>query len=193
MGFLLSIDPGIRGVGAALFDMQTAMGANPAGVLRAASYVRNPAKEGNGPRECATLARAVDLWLGQFLLSLGKPFYATDDLDTIVLEWPQVYRQGQLKGDPGDLLPLAGVDAAIAALAPSVEIKHYLPREWKGQLPKGVVFEGRVLDRLTTPELAILNETLKGLTPSLHHNVFDACGLGLYTLGRFDQKRVFAR
>jgi hypothetical protein len=190
MSFLLAVDPGIRGVGAALFEWQKE--GSPNWLLRAASYVRNPAREGNGPRECAAMARGVDRWLSSVWNGIGG-FACHDLIDTIALEWPQVYRQGQLKGDPGDLLPLAGVDAAIAALAPSVQIKHYLPREWKGQLPKGAVFEGRVMDRLSTSELAILNETLRGLTPSLHHNVWDAVGLGLFRLGRFDQKRVFAR
>jgi hypothetical protein len=180
----LALDPGIRGAGCALFDEAGAE-------LRAAAYVRNPKRSGNGPAECVALAQAVDEWLGKAVVNLR-----IGNLDEVVVEWPQIYTAGKQIGDPNDLLALVGVDAAVCALASCgrpVRLTHYLPRAWKGQLPKGEVFETRVLDRLVGTEVFRLDTALAQTPASLRHNVYDAVGLGLAHTGRFDRKRVFPR
>ena len=169
MSIILAIDPGIRGVGAALFVNSW---------LEACAYVANPSTKGNGPLECLTMAKAVNKWcqlMGHLVI------------DELVVEWPQVYKVS--KGDPNDLLALAGVDAALAVefyQGPYFKMTHYKPREWKGTAPKEV-FAKRILSRLTPDELLLI--------PSgyLAHNAIDAVGTGLYKLGKLEPKRVFAK
>jgi hypothetical protein len=100
-----------------------------------------------------------------------------------VIEWPQVYTFGKSKGDPNDLLPVAGVAAVCAATLayasrPAELVK---PAAWKGQTPKDV-HNARVLARLTPGELAMVDGS--GIPMSLRNNVIDAIGLGLWKLGR---------
>jgi hypothetical protein len=175
---LLAIDPGIRGVGAALFDDKE---------LQAAAYVmNNPHERGDGPFACVEMARAVNVWLGRVIVNLHLC-----NLSDVVIEWPQVYTQGKLKGDPNDLLPLVGVGVAICALAPNAFYHAYKPREWKGQAPKEVT-HNRAKGALSVPEFRILFDAEKA-AGSKAHNLIDAVALGLFHLGRLNPKRVFPR
>ena len=160
----LAIDPGIRGVGAAVFVDR---------ILRVAAYVVNPATEGNGPAEIIALARAVWAWM---------PYRAPDE---VVMEWPQVYRAGKLKGDPNDLLPLPAIGTAIAMKCGAVRAVRYLPHEWKGNLTKEVCHE-RVRERLQAEELP----RIPVLAAKVLHNVLDAVGVGLHHVGRLDRRRA---
>jgi len=184
---LLSIDPGIRGCGVAIFEDKT---------LIFACYTVNPLTSGNGPRECTAMAQAVKSEVCSFLCAhiLGDnskaAFKFIDNyalpkitIDAIAVEWPQVYTKS--KGDNNDLLPLAGVDTALYALLQPDELHTFLPNEWKGQLPKSVCHE-RIKTRLSADELNTIQKTRK----SLLHNVLDAAGIGLYALCRFDKIRA---
>ena len=171
MSIILAVDPGIRGVGAALFVNSW---------LEEADYIFNSSERGNGPLECATMAKAVkrvcDGW-------------GVTGVDRLVLEWPQVYDDAHSKGDKNDLLPLAGIDAALVMAFmtnPLFEVTYYIPKAWKGTAPKAVMGQ-RILSRLTPTELALI--------PSGHlaHNVIDAVGIGLYYLGKLEPKRVYAK
>ncbi len=97
----------------------------------------------------------------------------------LVLEVPQVYRQGLQKGDPADLIELAGVDGALAALITAGKTTGYLPQRWKGQVPKEIHHK-RILAKLSETEKAAIEPT----PASLLHNVYDAIGIGLFHLGR---------
>jgi hypothetical protein len=166
---IVSIDPGIRATGVGVFlDQQ----------LVDSGYIRNPLEAGLGAVEAFYMAREIDKWLCMH----GQPI-----IDVLVLEWPQVYQVS--KGDPNDLLPLSGVDAALVTKLwhPSLVVRQYLPREWKGQAPKEVMCE-RIKSRLTPPELDRVFDA-----GALTHNVLDAIGLGLHYLGRLSPKKVFAR
>ena len=177
MSTILSIDPGIRGVGVAVWRH---------GRLHAAAWVQNPCSTGSGPREAAEAARAVHVHCG-----LAR-------LDTLVLEYPQIYSRGggRTKGDPNDLLPLAAVDGALAALFPEAAVVYFTPSVWKGQVdkPKSVheeyAIERRVRERLDESEL--LRIVWPG-NKKHRWDVVDALGVGLHHLGRFERKRVFAR
>ncbi|KKL26854.1 hypothetical protein LCGC14_2391090, partial [marine sediment metagenome] len=68
----------------------------------------------------------------------------------LVVEKPQVYRQNLLRGDPNDLIDVAIMGSAIAAHFSNVV--WYLPREWKGQMPKSVV-ERLIKEELSPEEL----------------------------------------
>ena len=167
---MLAVDPGIRGCGVALFEARE---------LRAAAYVPNMARSGNGPRECWLMASSINVWVAHTI--------ANERLDRLVLEWPQVYAPGKGKGDPNDLFALAGIGAALCAELKPFEIEHYLPRAWKGQMPKEVVHQ-RMLTELSQDEFAKIRSAGR-----LTHNVWDAVSLGLFSLDRLTPKRVIAR
>jgi hypothetical protein len=167
----VALDPGIRGCGLAVFRDAT---------LIHASYVKNTA-EGHGPEACYHMGHAV----------LSATCNATFDgaVRDLVLEWPQVYTdKRQWKGDPNDLMPLAGVDVAVTCWMRPEKITHYLPREWKGQAPKEVI-AARAMSRLSDEEKSYIAKTRKDLL----HNVHDAIALGLFHLGRLNAERVIAR
>lgn len=103
--------------------------------------------------------------------------YAVDSF--LVCEIPQVYARDRSKGDPNDLIDLAGVVGACTQEALTVEWSP-VPRDWKGQIPKHVT-QARVLDALGAEELAAIDETIPA---SLLHNVYDAIHLGLVYLRR---------
>ena len=183
---LLTLDPGIRNAGIALFR-------GPALIL--ASVVKNPETSGNGPLACVRMAQRIVATVGC-------------EVDEILVEWPQVYatriRQGVTREDPNDLIPLAGVGCALGAMYPRASLQHVRPAEWKGQVP-GDAFTARILGRLAQIEVERLASTLR-TDPILHtdriaalmkhstaHNAIDAVGLGLYKLGRLHRERVIAR
>lgn len=180
MGNLLSIDPGSRGCGCALWNRETRR-------LLAAAYVANIDFEGlAGPLECAMMARQVRLW-------------APVHVEALAFEWPQIYQPGgdKTKGDPKVLLPLAGVDAAIAALfSEATKVSKVQPHDWKGgvQKPKRVSdpypIEGKVRSRLTPEELANIQWPR---AVKFTWDVSDALGVGLHALGRFEPRRSFPR
>ncbi len=152
---ILAIDPGLRHCGLAVF--------NPlGGELVFATLVRNPELKLRGPRAWLEMAEAVELVLKM----------AGFKASTLVLEVPQVYF-GRSVGS--DLIELAGVDGAICYAVNPDEVFGYLPREWKGQVPKEIHNE-RVLKSLSPGERALLPK----LPKSLAHNVTDAVGLGRF-------------
>ncbi len=106
----------------------------------------------------------------------------------LIFEWPQIYRTVKSKGDPNDLIPLAGVGMALAGLL-GVVPQTPTPAEWAGQLPKttkGDVSSSprarRIRSRLSSAELEHWRD---------QHDLIDAIGLGLNALGRLQAKRVF--
>lgn len=119
-----------------------------------------------------------------------------------VAEWPRVLRAVKSKGDPNDLINLAGVASAVAgALAVAVaardvalKVTSYFPDEWTGQVPKTILqrkrFQSiraeRIAARLVEDELPVW----RGIET---HDEIDAVGIGLYHLGRFEPHRVFPR
>jgi hypothetical protein len=174
MSRLLAVDPGIRGCGVALFEGRT---------LCLAKYVENPIRRGDDLE--AQLAMAHAVWA---LSDHRTP------VDLVVVEWPQVYQGSKQKGDPRDLLTLAGVDAAICCMVLAVARTRYLPAEWKGQVP-GDLMCCRVVGceamackkhapvlpgKLSSTELLCCQHQPQGK----FHNVADAIGIGLKHLGR---------
>jgi hypothetical protein len=166
---LLAVDPGLNACGAALFD---------AGILARVAYVENDAAGMSLAARAARGAYLVTQWAG----GVGE----------IALEWPRVYaakiRAGASRGDPNDLLVLAGVDAALAALADAV-VHDYAPSDWKGQMKKEPC-AARARSRLSESELRAV--AMCGCRPSKMHNVWDAIGIGLHHLGRLAPRRVIA-
>jgi hypothetical protein len=175
---IIGIDPGTFGCGVCV--------ASDAGRIIDAKHVKNFAK-GSGPKECAVMARAV------YESALGY------DITTLVLEYPQIYQRegGKTKGDPNGIMPLAGVDAAIATVFPLANVFVYRPSDWKGQTqkPESVgageyIITGRVKSRLDAEELARI---VWPVSVKHSYDVADAIGVTLYHVGRFERKKVYAR
>lgn len=98
----------------------------------------------------------------------------------IVIEKPQIYHEhSKQKGDQNDLIELAivaGQIGAILAYGIDVPITYYLPYEWKKQMKKEVTTP-RIQEALDEKEhKAILLPPAK----KQQHNVWDAVGIGLF-------------
>ena len=126
---LLSVDPGLRGCGCALWKNSK---------LIAATYV-SPIKQ-------LTLQDAVDAMAFAVSDSLGATL-----IQKLVIEFPQTYGGRAAKGDANDLLAIATVVGALQ-IALGVPTTYVRPREWKGQLKKEVV-QARLRNDLSFKEL----------------------------------------
>lgn len=169
---VLAVDPGIRGSGVSYFVGDE---------LVRCAYVANPCTHGNDAIACIQMASAITNYFAKKCDAVHRLFF----------EWPQVYN-GRQKGDPNDLLPLVGVCIALSVRL-NVPTTHVKPREWKGTQAKGDAFTHRVVSRLSLSEMAAYSDGLQTTSRSLQHNVIDAVGLGLFTVGRFAKKRSIFR
>lgn len=160
---MLALDPGLHECGMAWFRE---------GVLVRAALARNDVA-GRGPRAWRGMAKACfSAWRPRGLL------------DEMAVELPQVYHSGRGKGDPADLLELAGVLGATCDRINAGDYVPYHPARWKGQVPKDIHHE-RIVDLwLDEREVAAVRLALEGQPEGLWHNVLDAVGLGLHHLKR---------
>lgn len=159
-GSVVALDPGIEGCGVAVFSE---------GVLFAAAYVRNDtAKSAPLVLRQVNMAAAAMRWL----FSLQGPH-----TNYVVVEMPRVYPRS--KGDPNDLIAIAGVAAAFARSFVGGAGPHmYYPAEWKGQVPKDIMGR-RIKAKLSAEELGRIESI-----GAKDHNTIDAIGIGLKFLGR---------
>lgn len=156
---LLSVDPGLHGCGVAAWHI------SPTIPLSWAGYVKNPGTKWHA------MVGAVDEEIRRRFGFLPNH---------LVIELPQVYVRSRSKGDPNDLIMLAGLVGAFVYNFDSRDgHKLYKPAEWKGQVPKDIM-ETRIKGRLSEAELHAVELPAR----SLAHNVWDAVGLGLAHLGR---------
>ena len=99
----------------------------------------------------------------------------------VIIEKPQIYRERKWKGDPNDLIDETITVGALATLTLESDQRIVKPHDWKGNVPKDI-HNRRVKKRLTPVEMTTLKKC--GVAPSLAHNVVDACGMCLWSLGR---------
>lgn len=192
---LLAVDPSVRSPGAAFFlDNHL--------VACARVIVKDDQRENvsEGAR-----------WLGvanTLLAWASKHGALAHGVLTLVYERPQIYTWSKAKGDPNDLIGLAGVGAALsgrcAALVPQFNVITPKPDEWvqgtskvcpvcKGKAKKKCkICEGsawktprgqRVRSRLSPAELALVPD---------QNDAIDAVGIGLFVLGRLAPIRVYS-
>jgi hypothetical protein len=147
-------------------------------------------------------AAGVAVWkkntLRTAFLARGKTWEATalDIIDTlnekllwptsVVIEVPQVYMPKYTKGDPNRSLTPLFLQAGALLGAFGLRVKHQtvLPKEWKKQTPKPIM-TARVKERLSEQELG---RVVLPRAKSLHHNIWDGIGIGLFATGRLGRR-----
>lgn len=98
-----------------------------------------------------------------------------------VIERPDAHRGREQKAKPesiATLLMLVGQYTERARVA-GVSVQLVKPSAWKGAVPKDV-HQVRVLNELTSAERIALAD----LSKTKRHNMIDAIGLGLWSVGR---------
>lgn len=144
-------------------------------VLYRAWYCASPNKTQRGPSAWKDMAERLQTeWLQRIPHRLTY-------VDALVVEVPQFYARGG--GQAADLGELYGVLGAVTYGIPAAKHVHFLPRQWKGQVPKDV-HNARVEAALRTGE----KDAIEACRASLRHNVIDSVGIGLVHLGRMGRK-----
>lgn len=190
---LLSVDPGLRRCGVALFDGRV--------LLRAGLAVGQlNTQEGSDLEAVQKVVASVIAWVEG-----AEDEHGAKGIDGVIIERPQIYTHTQGRKDPNDLIPLAAVGGALAYAYP-FDHRWVLPHTWKGSIDADLMTV-RIRERLTPDEFAAV-ELPKNTCPDcvrrlpkstctksscLAHNVFDAVGIGLWSLGRLERHRVFPR
>lgn len=188
---LLALDPGVIHPAAARFSGGRLMRAARTPV--AAGWARL----GTGQR-ALEIARATVQW--NFEVEHAHTLVSAysrklPDVTHVIYEFPQIYRETKAAGvRPNDLTKILAAAATtvgmVAARCDTLAVFSPFPADVWDRMPKATegdprdsVRGGRVWDRLDEAERAVLELT---------HDAFDACGLGLFLLGRFERVRVFA-
>ena len=193
-GDLIAFDPSIRAAGVAHFC---------AGHLKSAARfvisdptIECPACDGKS-KSCARcegkgkvtaddatralrMAQQIATWV--LSKSIVPRMFAT--------EWPQAYGVGRSECDPNGLMPMVAVIGNLTALLFQIaaqsnrgfEAVSYKPAEWKQGSRDKKAIAADINTRLSRDERALLPNTLT--------DEWDACGVGLYHLGRFAPVRV---
>ena len=167
---LLTVDPGIRGCGVALFLD---------GALVSATYIANPIEPSLAwsTSGWCTLARAVVAWT-------HRHGARGETGDVALIETMRVYTYGHGRsGDPADLFQVQGVCGAVAAWLDaaggwtSVGVPAV---DWNGQTPREVQ-QPRTMKWIDERRERPLVD-LVGVRKSLHHNAWSALGLARWYL-----------
>jgi len=173
---LVSIDPG-NDTGFAVFTMQTSVPEVPGSwVFRTAGLARTKC---SGVSDIATDLRAqVRDRVARALWSFGMhpgmvPMVACEFM---------VYRPEDSRSVVSDLFQVQAIGASIAGAIGS-PIQFLRPDQWKASVPKSIMSD-RIIARLSADEARQLSRDLDSVAGALHHNVFDAVGIGLYATGR---------
>lgn len=187
---LLSIDPSIRSVGVAFFETKLGF----PGALRWSGRVLVEST-GEPVMRCVQMAaKIVQTIRGERL-----------EPDALIFEWPQIYTAAKSKGDPNDLIYMAGVGTALAvALSGKLSAVHSpQPGDWT-RIPKACPKCHRSPGPKScpmcrgsawrTPRGALIAESLtdgERFKVNDQHDEIDSVGLGLWKLGRLATRRVF--
>ena len=95
------------------------------------------------------------------------------------------HRRGKKNSVPQVLIDLQGVGWFVMGACCST-FKSYTATQWKGNVPKRI-HHARILEVLTEHERIILDLALAAVPKGNHKEILDACGLGLFELGRLSR------
>lgn len=171
---LLSIDPGLRKMGFALFDTQSER-------LVACGLARGP-RQHKGARQW--LAMATSLHEG-----INRLGYPLSSISSVVYEMMQIYdaasnerirkATGAKLNPPrsaANLLELVGVLGAALAPFESCNLTGVKPRQWKPAGQSKAQCHALMMQRLTAAELEVVD--------GHNHDTRDAVAIGLWKLRR---------
>lgn len=193
---LLAIDPGMNSPGVALFAPHPA--GEPFPVLVAASRVSIPGHlaQCDAGQRWFYVAQHICRWFAGHQV----PY----DNMIVAFEKPQWYQRTKSKGDPNDLVGVAGVAAAVCGLMQPSKIISPEPAVWIGQLPKVCqVCKGRAKKQCRecrgsaweTPRGRYIRRRLSEIELALvpdQNDAIDAVGIGLWACGRLEKHVVFS-
>ena len=155
---ILAIDPGLRACGVAWFEKER---------LVRAALISVPKMENDA---------------AAFLEMANAVYIASPEIVSLAIEYPQQYKNSPVPRE--SVQKLVGVIGALSVKFSGAKTTYYLPRQWKGQVPKPVM-QRRILARLDGDEQALIPK----LPVSKLHNVFDGIGIGLHHIGRLKRAR----
>lgn len=176
---MLAIDPGLRVLGATVATMR--------GDVVDAWLPRSDAKVRIVKGERIPAPDGPLAWLGMVgaVLSDLRERGHLECIGLLVLEWPEVYRDGVRKfsaagkrsmTNPNDLLELAAVEGGIVQGLPALErYERYTPRQWKRSYRKER-YQEAIMAALKPEERALVERTPE----SLRHNVIESAGLARF-------------
>jgi hypothetical protein len=206
---LLAIDPGMNSPGVALFSTD-------GGTLIAATHLTMPEDwvDVEAGMRWLAVARQIRAWIAKW--SGGS----SDTTMSVVFEKPQWYQRGKSKGDPNQLVGIAGVAANLTGILSChyhLLVKSPTPSEWIGQLSKVCTYcqgrktaprtdgkRGRGVTRICkvcnstawgTPRGRYIQKRLTAAEIALvpdQNDAIDAVGIGLWALGRLTPQSVFS-
>lgn len=197
---LLSLDPGQNSPGVALFD---------ASGLRAAHRIEIPSEWiGFEPgQRWMTVAHEIAAWTR----NAAGPVC----IDCVAFEKPQWYQRGKSKGDPNQLVGIAGVAANVTGMLLPSTVVSPEPAQWIGQLSKecptcvrarkyrkgtGVKTFARDCpdchgSAWETPRGRRIRARLRSdelVRVPDQNDAIDAVGIGLWVCGRLEPRSVFS-
>lgn len=157
---ILAVDPGTKELG--WCSMSTTIDGHPvvvgAGLLRAKNF--------------------------SAMLEALPAFCAQWNIAELVVEMPKVYRRGEAKVDPADLILIAMVGGAVIGGVCHTKTWTPLPSDWKGQVPKDVM-QKRLKKLLSKRELETVEQDLADVPRGVRHNVWDAIGIAMWKAKRY--------
>lgn len=177
---LIALDPGLLHPAAARF--------NAGRLVRAArtNVEASWSKLGIAQRQL-TIAQAIVDWAKHVEID-----HSLEPARHVVFEYPQVYSETKAMGvRPKDLLAILGVaEVTVGILAGRAHLRVYgpTPAEVWGKLPKATEGDPRENPRGARVWSRLDADERRGL--ELTHDAFDAAGLGLWLLGRFEPVHV---
>lgn len=177
---LLACDPGLNKPGAALFIDR----------LLVAS-ARVPVDKAWASLDVAERANRVARNVFEWACSVLPP---GAQIAEYAYERPKVYDKSKSRVDPKDLFAILAVAAALGGMLArfGVTASSYEPHDIWGSVPKSTLER---VDPRTTPRGIRIVERLDPETELPHlvlkHDAFDACGIGLKKLERFEPRRVY--
>jgi len=165
-GCLLTLDPGLRGLGVGIFLH---------GKLTATDAIC--ADEGEDANQQRAIGTAAAAWFREF--RPGR--WAAED--TALVFERMVLRRGRLDA-VGSIIELSTVSGVVLGLVSAAGVISVEPAAWTGGRSKETVNHVRIRTRLDEAETAVLETALRSCIPRHRIEVLDAVGIGLYALGR---------
>lgn len=189
LGEFVAVDPAIRSAGIALYR---------GGNLVSASAVKLASDtDENIAARCLEMAESLARWVVRHQATPRA----------LVFEWPQIYRVAKSKGNPNDLVPLAGVGMALAGIlamgvasrnvtlevVSNLEVVAFTAGEWTPAAGKKETRVSKVADAMRTKRIMrrLTDDERAAIEGIKSHDALDAVAIGLHALGRLEPERVY--